>query len=190
MLLACMLSTPLQAADPFAAGVRTTGPLTAAEEQKTFKLPPGFEIQLVAAEPDIYKPLNMAFDARGRLWVTDTVEHPFPAPPSRQGRDTLKILEDTDVDVAFRTTTLTLVNGKVVSGLFRRAAGATLVFVDDKGKEFTVSKSDIEEQKKSHLSLMPANLVETIPERDFQNLLAYLLSQRAASEKCACYAEA
>ena len=66
--IACSLSA--RAADPFAALVRTTDPLTAAEEQKTFKLPPGFEIQLVAGEPDIYKPLNMAFAARGasRLW--------------------------------------------------------------------------------------------------------------------------
>ncbi|MCH8921593.1 MAG: PQQ-dependent sugar dehydrogenase [Planctomycetes bacterium] len=94
--ISCSLT--LQAADPFAALVRTTDPLTAAEEQKTFTLPPGFEIQLVASEPDIYKPLNMAFDARGRLWVTDTVEYPFPAPPGRKGRDTLKILEDTNGD--------------------------------------------------------------------------------------------
>ena len=99
-----------------------------------------------------------------------------------------RLLEDLldpnrNVDVAFRTTTLALANGKVVSGLLRRAAGATLVLVDEKGKEFTVSKGDVEEQKKSHLSLMPANLVETIPKRDFQNLLAYLLSQRAASKE-------
>ena len=34
-------------------------------------VPPGFEIQLVASEPDIHKPMNMAFDDRGRLWVTE-----------------------------------------------------------------------------------------------------------------------
>jgi putative heme-binding domain-containing protein len=98
-----------------------------------------------------------------------------------------RLLEDLldpnrNVDVAFRTTTLALTNGKIVSGLLRRAAGATLVLVNEQGKEFTVRKSDIEEQKQSHLSLMPANLIETIPERDFQNLLAYLLSQRPASK--------
>ena len=51
---------------------------TPAEEQKALHVPPGFEIQLVAAEPDIQKPLNLAFDDRGRLWVTDTVEYPYP----------------------------------------------------------------------------------------------------------------
>src|SRR5438128_1168725 len=63
--------------DPYAANIAPTGPKTPAEELKTFRLPPGFEIQLVAAEPDIHKPLNMAFDARGRLWVSETIEYPF-----------------------------------------------------------------------------------------------------------------
>ena len=31
--------------DPFAEGVRTTDPLTAEEQQKTFKLPPGFTVR-------------------------------------------------------------------------------------------------------------------------------------------------
>src|SRR4051812_38375201 len=39
--------------DPFAAGVRTTSWLSPADEQKAFQLPPGFEINLIAAEPDI-----------------------------------------------------------------------------------------------------------------------------------------
>ena len=55
------------AADPFAEGVRPTPWKSPADEQKAFGLPPGFEIQLVAAEPDINKPLNLAFDAAGRL---------------------------------------------------------------------------------------------------------------------------
>ena len=84
--------------DPFRAHVRPTDPLTPAEEQKSFQLPPGFEIQLVASEPDILKPLNMAFDARGRLWITESTEYPYPAPPDRKGRDNIKILEDTDGD--------------------------------------------------------------------------------------------
>ncbi|MCH7988059.1 MAG: HEAT repeat domain-containing protein, partial [Planctomycetes bacterium] len=68
------------------------------EEQKSFKLPAGFEIQLFASEPEITKPLNMAFDDRGRLWITNTVEYPYPAPPDRKGKDSIRILEDTDGD--------------------------------------------------------------------------------------------
>jgi putative heme-binding domain-containing protein len=84
------------AADPFAEGVRPTDPLSPAEQAKTFQLPPGFKIDLVVSEPDIYKPMNMAFDARGRLWVTVSREYPFPAPLDKPARDSIKILEDFD----------------------------------------------------------------------------------------------
>ena len=93
-----LLELSATANDEFALGVRTTPHLSPAEEQKTFTLPPGFEIQLFAAEPDISKPLNMAFDNRGRLWITNTVEYPYAAPDDRPGRDSIRILEDTDGD--------------------------------------------------------------------------------------------
>src|SRR6266540_2136439 len=93
-----MSLTPLHAADPFAQNVRTTPWQSPEEEQKSFHLPPGFEIQLFAAEPEILKPMNMAFDARGRLWVTVTQEYPYPVPTNRPGRDAIKILEDTNDD--------------------------------------------------------------------------------------------
>ena len=60
--------------------VSSLPPRSPEDERKALHVPPGFEIQLVAAEPDIHKPLNLAFDDRGRLWVTDTVEYPFPKP--------------------------------------------------------------------------------------------------------------
>jgi putative heme-binding domain-containing protein len=83
---------------------------TPAEELKAFHLPPGFEAQLVAAEPDIHKPLNMAFDDRGRLWVSETVEYPFPKDPTNPngpllGKDAVKILEDFGDDGKARTIT-------------------------------------------------------------------------------------
>ena len=66
-----------------ALGVRTTEPLPPAGSRK-FRLPPGFEIQLVAAEPDIHKPMNLAFDTAGRLWVTTSIEYPGRRPqPAR-----------------------------------------------------------------------------------------------------------
>ncbi|HKB35189.1 MAG TPA: hypothetical protein VKD72_01965, partial [Gemmataceae bacterium] len=85
--------------------VAPTRPRTPAEEKKTFHLPPGFDVELVAAEPDIHKPINLAFDDRGRLWVTDTVEYPFPAGPGKKPRDTVKILEDFGADGRARKIT-------------------------------------------------------------------------------------
>jgi putative heme-binding domain-containing protein len=92
------LSWGAAAKDPFADVIRSTNPLDPEDERKSFHLPPGFEVQLFAAEPDIGKPMNMAFDARGRLWITQSREYPFPAPKDRKGRDVIKILEDTDGD--------------------------------------------------------------------------------------------
>jgi len=83
------------------------------DERKLFRLPPGFEIQLVAAEPDIQKPLNIAFDDRGRLWVTDTVEYPYPPPPGKKPRDSVKILEDFADDGHARKIT-TFADGLVI----------------------------------------------------------------------------
>jgi putative heme-binding domain-containing protein len=87
------LAVSLQAADPFAAGVRTTEPLTPEQQLKTFHLPPGFEMQLVTTEPHINKPMNMAFDAVGRLWVTTSIEYPF-ASTNALARDRIMIFED------------------------------------------------------------------------------------------------
>ena len=88
----------LSAQDPFASQIRPSDPLSPEEQLKTFRLPPGFEIQLVACEPEILKPLNMAFDAKGRLWITETIEYPYAAPRNRKGRDNIKILADTNGD--------------------------------------------------------------------------------------------
>ena len=77
--------------------VRSTPARTPEEERLGFKLPPGFEITLYASEPDIGKPINIAFDAKGRLWVTQSFEYPFAATPGK-GKDKLTILEDTDND--------------------------------------------------------------------------------------------
>src|SRR6266481_1443089 len=87
------------AADPFEDVIRKTEPLTPEQERKAFHLPPGFEIQLVASEPQIGKPMNMAFDAHGRLWITQSREYPFPVlPVDKKGRDKISVLENFAAD--------------------------------------------------------------------------------------------
>ncbi|MBC7967793.1 MAG: c-type cytochrome [Fuerstia sp.] len=103
-LLVCLLTTAAichaqpPAEDPFALGVRTTEPVSPEDEQKSFAVPDGFRVELVASEPDIAKPMNLAFDAKGRLWVSSSLEYPFAAPPDVTPRDTIRILEDKDGD--------------------------------------------------------------------------------------------
>jgi putative heme-binding domain-containing protein len=98
-----------------------------------------------------------------------------------------RLLEDVldpnrNVDVNFRTTTIVDKNGKIFSGLIRREEGATLILADNKGKEFTVPLAEIDERVKSNLSLMPANVAEILNEREFLDLVSYLLSQRQKVE--------
>lgn len=83
--------------DKFAVHIRTTEARTPEEERLGFKLPEGFEITCFASEPEIGKPINIAFDAKGRVWVTQSYEYPFAAQPGK-GKDKLTILEDTDND--------------------------------------------------------------------------------------------
>lgn len=77
--------------------IRLTDPLTPAEQLTRFRLPDGFEVQLVAAEPDIQQPINLAFDGRGRLWVSCSIEYPFAA-ETGQGQDSIRVLEVGDRD--------------------------------------------------------------------------------------------
>jgi putative membrane-bound dehydrogenase-like protein len=107
-LLTCILFAAALHAEDKLRLVRETEALTPERERAALHVPPGFEVQLFASEPMINKPINMAFDARGRLWVSSTVEYPYSADKSRwsdpQGtrvkdsRDAIKVLEDSDGD--------------------------------------------------------------------------------------------
>ena len=67
-----------------------TPPFPAREALETFQLPPGFEIELVAAEPLVADPVAAAFDGRGRLFVLEMGDYPMQSEP--QGR--VVVLED------------------------------------------------------------------------------------------------
>ncbi len=84
--------------DLFTENIRSTDPRTPEEELAGLKVPEGFEITLFASEPNIDKPINLAFDAKGRLWVTSSFEYPFPSSNTPKGTDRITILEDTDRD--------------------------------------------------------------------------------------------
>src|SRR6266487_3090375 len=68
------------------------------ESRKKFVVPPGFEVRLFAAEPEVVNPVAMTWDERGRLWVVELYEYPLGAKPGHKPRDRIKILEDSDGD--------------------------------------------------------------------------------------------
>ncbi len=88
-----------------------------------FQLSEGLEIEVIASEPLIRQPLYLHFDHRGRLWVVQYIQYPFPAgltilkydrylravfnkvppaPPNHdRGADKITILEDTNGNGSF-----------------------------------------------------------------------------------------
>lgn len=74
--------------------------LPAEEERKAFQVDPRFEVNLFAGEeqfPEIANPIQMRWDARGRLWVSCSSAYPHVY-PGNEPRDRIVILEDTDAD--------------------------------------------------------------------------------------------
>ena len=102
-------------------------PLTAPAQDGAdidFKIAEGFQLETVLREPDVRQPLCMNFDERGRLWITQYLQFPFPeglkvighdeywriqyenfppaAPPNHvKGKDRITIHEDIDGDGTF-----------------------------------------------------------------------------------------
>lgn len=75
------------------------GPMSPADSMRHMHMPEGFRVELFAAEPDVVKPIAMTWDARGRLWVLESVDYPNTVRPlGAVGRDRVKICEDTDGD--------------------------------------------------------------------------------------------
>jgi putative heme-binding domain-containing protein len=63
-------------------------------ERKSFKIAEGFEVHLFAADPLLAKPIQMNFDAAGRLWVATSETYP-QIKPGQKANDKIIILEDT-----------------------------------------------------------------------------------------------
>jgi putative membrane-bound dehydrogenase-like protein len=61
----------------FSGGVRAQG-YSPQEAVKHMKVPEGFQVKLVACEPEVRKPVTMTFDGRGRMWVIQYLQYPNP----------------------------------------------------------------------------------------------------------------
>ncbi len=77
---------------------REDGPLSAAEELKTFRFGDDFRAELFAAEPDIIDPVDMVFDEYGRAFAAELIDLPFDPAPGKPARSRIRMLEDTDGD--------------------------------------------------------------------------------------------
>lgn len=78
-------------------------PVEAPRATQTFKLRPGIEMHLAAAEPTVESPVAMAFDENSRLFVVEMRDYP-ERPEMRLGR--IRMLVDADGDGRYDQTTI------------------------------------------------------------------------------------
>ena len=124
-ILLALTASALAAGDPFAELVRPTEALTPEQERAAFHLPAGFEIQLVASEPDLRKPMNMQWDATGRLWITESREYPFAVKDGSPGRDTVRIFSDFGPDGRARKVEVFADGLNIPTGLYPFRSAST-----------------------------------------------------------------
>jgi putative membrane-bound dehydrogenase-like protein len=128
------------------------------------QVPPGFRVQLVASEPMIRQPVSIDFDDRGRMWVLQYLQFPYPEglkavhvdqylrtvwdrvpePPPRgpKGADKITILSDPDEHGRYRrskdfVTGLNLASGFAVGhgGVFVAQPPYLLFYPDRDGDD-------------------------------------------------------
>jgi hypothetical protein len=84
--------------------------LSPRDEMKTFKIAPGYRVELVAAEPLVHDPVAMTFDPDGRLWVCE-MQGFMPNVDGKGDKEpvsTISVLESTRGDGVFDKSTVFL----------------------------------------------------------------------------------
>ncbi len=117
-------------------------------ERKSFTMADGFQANLFAADPKISKPVQMAFDQSGRLWVATTTLYP-QIKPGEEKSDQIIILEDEDGDGRAEKTTV-FADGLVIpTGVLPYQDGAfvfddtTLLFLRDTDGDGRADKREV-----------------------------------------------
>lgn len=122
-------------------------PLSPAEAVAKMVVPEGFSVEVVAAEPQIANPVAMFIDEQGRFWITESFEYPrLDAGP---GRDTVKVLEDTDGDGACDKVTVFAEGLNIPSGVAVGYGGVwvanspDILFMQDTDGDLKADKTEV-----------------------------------------------
>src|SRR5262245_24278209 len=72
--------------------------------EATFEVLHGFRMELIASEPHVCSPVDMAYDEDGRAYVVEMRDYPYPEETNAVPTDfpgTVRLIEDTDGDGNF-----------------------------------------------------------------------------------------
>jgi len=117
-LVGMLFSVAVRAQDTFVPRAQDAPPgpaLTPQQAIAKMKVPDGFSVELVAAEPTIANPVAMTFDERGRIWVTESFE--YPRKSAGPGKDRIKVLESTKGDGVYDKMTVFAEGLNIPSGI-------------------------------------------------------------------------
>ena len=76
-------------------------PTEPGEAEATFEVLHGFRMELIAAEPLVASPVDLAYDEDGRAYVVEMRDYPYPEEKHAEPKEfpgTVRLLEDTDGD--------------------------------------------------------------------------------------------
>lgn len=76
-------------------------PVSPSESLKWFETQNGFQVELVASEPNIVDPVSMQMDEKGRLWVVEMRDYPSA---DQEPKSRIVVLEDQDRDGFFESS--------------------------------------------------------------------------------------
>ena len=98
---ASILNTNVLAGQPIENSSLPQSPVSPRDSLRWMEKEPGFQIELVAAEPQIVDPVSMQIDEQGRMWVVEMRDYPSEdsTPKSR-----IIVLEDKDGDGSFESS--------------------------------------------------------------------------------------
>ncbi len=104
VLAAVVSGYAYQATQPWPPGLQKVSDespvLSPDDEMKTFFMPPGYHVELVASEPMIEEPILIDWDPDGRMWVIEERGYmqDLPATNEREPIGRISVLEDTNND--------------------------------------------------------------------------------------------
>ena len=116
-------------------------------ERKTFILPEGMEVNLWAGDPQLHKPIQMNFDAQGRLWIASSEVYP-QIRPGQEATDKILVLEDTNFDGTADKTHVFADGLLIPTGVIPDDAGGCYVAASTELLHFKDNNGDLKADEK------------------------------------------
>lgn len=105
--------------------------LTPEDSLRAIHLSDDFHAELVAAEPEVMSPVDMAFDENGRLFVAEMLDYPYDPPPGKPARSRISVLKYNKGEGKFHRASVYADNLLAVSGIMPWKGGLIVTSAPD-----------------------------------------------------------